>query len=600
METLEQPRRSRWRRSGSLISERISATGFPVKGDRRNSEGAPQSRRIFPAAETAHYASLLLTFLLLLRLGRQNWFFGDDWDFLVRRGLRGAEHGLFQPHNEHWSTIPILIYRSLFFLFGLRTYLPYFAVVLVLHLAVGHVVWRLLRQTGVAPWLSTALVATFLVSGAGAENFMWSFQIGFVGALLLGLIALLLLNHSDPAPWRDRLAVGTAVVSLLWAGVAVPLVAAGGILAAMRHGWRAGLRFVGPPAVVYLVWLKLVGYQGLHTHEVTKQGLLLVPSYTWQGLVTTVHGYTFFQGGGPVILLALGYALLRRPGWTRTPAAAALAAALGAICLFLTVAPGRVAYGVDQANAGRYHYLAWALLLPSIGVCLADLAGRDRGREFALIVLVSACVVHGFDTLDSAAGMLRERDETGRRQVMAAAEFVATGAPVFPVAPSLFSSPDLRPPSRLVALLRSGKLPQPRSVTPAERLSAIAALQVRFPPFAELPVDGSPGLTVRGAQHGALLPGPPGCVTLRPQGGRPEVTLGVSRASGLSVTSNAGGELRLLLREFKTGSTSDIGLTLDLKAGAPSSIDVGLTAAVPVFLLPEAGETTLCGVLLAG
>ena len=52
-------------------------------------------------------------------------FSGDDWDFLFFRGtVAGSDRGLFTPHNEHWSTIPILMYRAIFAMVGPRHYLP--------------------------------------------------------------------------------------------------------------------------------------------------------------------------------------------------------------------------------------------------------------------------------------------------------------------------------------------------------------------------------------------------------------------------------------------------------------------------------------------
>jgi len=544
----------------------------------------------------AHYGSLVFGVAILGRLGRHNWFFGDDWDFLVRRGVSGAELGLFAPHNEHWSTIPILIYRALYFFFGLRTYLPYFAVVLLLHVAAVHLVWRLLRRAGVDPWLSAVLAATLLVNGAGAENFMWSFQIGFIGALVFGLAALSLLNESETSRRRERLATGVAVMSLLWAGVAVPFVATGGILVAMRRGWRAALRFLVPPSMVYVAWLALVGHQGLQSHQMTGRGLLLVPSYVWKGLVTTVQGYTGLEGAGPVILLGLGYALLRREGWARSAAAAAPAAAVGALLLFLTIAPGRVALGIDQADAGRYHYLAWALLLPSIGVCLQHLAGPDTVKRAAVTLLSATCVVHGCDILLTASANLRERDDVDRRAVLAAAELAASGAPVLSVPPHRLFASDLRPPSRMVDLVRSGKLRIPRDLGTLDRLRAAVQMQVRLPPYAELPALDQPTLTAHTVVGAATTAFRAGCLTIQPQGARPEVALSVTAASGLRVTSAVGGELRLLLRAPRAATTTDLGIVVDLKPGVPSSIDIALTAAVPVLLLPASGETILCGV----
>ena len=69
-----------------------------------------------------------------LHAGRREWFYLDEWDFLARR--RASHLGdLFRAHNEHWVTIPVLVYRALYSMFGLRAYLPYRLVVLALYLA---------------------------------------------------------------------------------------------------------------------------------------------------------------------------------------------------------------------------------------------------------------------------------------------------------------------------------------------------------------------------------------------------------------------------------------------------------------------------------
>src|ERR1700761_6452390 len=75
-----------------------------------------------------------------LWLARRSWFIADDWDFLAHRSATSASD-LFRPHNEHWSTVPILIWRALFQIFGVRTYTPYLVLVLVAHLALAWLLW---------------------------------------------------------------------------------------------------------------------------------------------------------------------------------------------------------------------------------------------------------------------------------------------------------------------------------------------------------------------------------------------------------------------------------------------------------------------------
>ena len=81
---------------------------------------------MFVAVEVAALITILV-------LGRHMWFTYDEWDFLAGRRATSIVD-LFRPHNEHWSTLPILVYRGLFHVFGLKTYLPYQLVVVLLDL----------------------------------------------------------------------------------------------------------------------------------------------------------------------------------------------------------------------------------------------------------------------------------------------------------------------------------------------------------------------------------------------------------------------------------------------------------------------------------
>ena len=82
-------------------------------------------------------------------LDRNLWFFGDEWDFLTRRGLHGASFSIWAPHNEHWSVLPILLWRAIYSLAHLSTYWPYLVPLLLAHVAVVHLVWR--RSCGMGP-----------------------------------------------------------------------------------------------------------------------------------------------------------------------------------------------------------------------------------------------------------------------------------------------------------------------------------------------------------------------------------------------------------------------------------------------------------------
>jgi hypothetical protein len=137
-------------------------------------------------------------FPLLLVFGRHAWFTQDDWDFLSAR-TAGDLGDWFRGHFQHLVTLPILIYRLLWVLFGVRTYVPYLMLVIATHLAVAALVRALLRRAGVRPWLATLIAGGFVVFGAGGENILVAFQITFGGALVFGLLQLVL---ADPARHR--------------------------------------------------------------------------------------------------------------------------------------------------------------------------------------------------------------------------------------------------------------------------------------------------------------------------------------------------------------------------------------------------------------
>ena len=57
---------------------------------------------------------------LLVHWGHKWWFWADDWDFLANR-TGGNLGDLFRGHYQHWVTLPVLAYRLLWSIFGIRS-----------------------------------------------------------------------------------------------------------------------------------------------------------------------------------------------------------------------------------------------------------------------------------------------------------------------------------------------------------------------------------------------------------------------------------------------------------------------------------------------
>ena len=141
----------------------------------------------------------------------------DDWEFIVNRD-GGSFRDLMRPHNVHWSTLPILVYRGLFKIFGLNTYRPYMALSVATHLTIAVLLRVVIRRAGVHPWLATAAAGGFALFGTAYGDIVWGFQIGFAGPLMFGLAQLLLVDHDGPVDRRDALALVFGAAGLMCPG----------------------------------------------------------------------------------------------------------------------------------------------------------------------------------------------------------------------------------------------------------------------------------------------------------------------------------------------------------------------------------------------
>jgi len=190
---------------------------------------------------------------LYLVFARGEWFFLDEWDFLADRTAWNVGD-LLRPHVNHWTTLPIVAWRILWSVFGLRTYVPYVLLSVLVHVVVAALARVVMRRAGVDPWIATAVAGVVLVFGAGAQNVIYAFQITFTGALAFGLTQLVLADHDGPIDRRDWLGLLAGLLGLMCSGVAIAMVAVVGLAALARRGWRVAAFHVAPLAVAYLAW----------------------------------------------------------------------------------------------------------------------------------------------------------------------------------------------------------------------------------------------------------------------------------------------------------------------------------------------------------
>jgi hypothetical protein len=508
-------------------------------------------------ATALHLASLVVALAGLIYMDSHVWFGYDDFDFLFLRGLHSAAVSVWVPHNQHWSTIPILIYRAIFTFTALRTALPYSVVNIAAHVGLAHLLWRTMRLADVDPLVNAALVGVFLVLGSGASGTLRAFQIGFTGAVLLGWMFVLLENHEAPSHRRRAAAWTVSSLALMFSGVSITMVAVGGLVALMRRGWRAALLAIAPAFTIFAVWFLLVGHRHYSAGAPVRVIVLKLPSYVFAGLTATLSGTFGSTAIGPILLVAVVWWMAR----TQRPTAGALpafAGVAGALLFFVINGFGRDYLGSSEATSDRYIAVAAALCLPAIGMALSALVRRtprsardDRPSDArfgrlnrpALAIVLVALLLAGVTNLQMLIGarnsFLRQSGQL-ERQVVAAAE-IGTSAQTIPGSypldnPDSGGSHHVPNLSELLAVGR-GALPTGVQPNPSDRLAAATYTQLGLTTADLYPIGGARITAVSaGAEVG---PGRPGCFSVTAPSRPATVDLAVSSPTSIALHASA-------------------------------------------------------------
>ena len=481
------------RRAGSGFTRQAATWPAPVR---------PLLRRALARlagpdlATAAHLVSLAGAIAFWAWLDRGLWFFGDEWDFLVSRGLGyppGSTHGIWFPHNEHWSTLPILGWRALYHFWHLSSYWPYLSLLLAMQALTVHLAWRACRRAGASPWVSTAAATMLGFLGAGAEDFGWAFQVGFVGSVAFGLLGLDLLDRPgppaaapQPAPadglglltaaegqpsprrfalsalvpagrpgaavpakgqafsrlnWRSALsavlpagrdlaASAALLASLMCSTIGDAMVVGAAVLAFARLPKARALRLLWPPVACYVVWFFGVGRLGIAAHS----------DHFNLSTFTSLPGYVW-EGlstalGQAFNFDAAGAALLvGLAAWVAWRARRLWAErpALIALCASALAFYALAAVGRDAGGgptASRYVYVVFAILLPVVAVVLDG--GGKWGWAPARLAAVGLLVLSTLGNVGQARAFTSTRTALTSRlktQLEAVGELVASGTP---------------------------------------------------------------------------------------------------------------------------------------------------------------------------
>ncbi len=432
----------------------MDAAALPsARGERLGGRG---TIRLLFTPTPVHYSALVLSFVLILILGRNQWFFGDDWAIIVPRG----DGNIFVPHVGHWTLTPSVVFQLLRDRLGLGSYLPFLSLAVLAHLAVAHLVWRILGRIGVDRWLATILSIFVMLLGGASENIFWAFQFGFMGAIALGLWVLLLM---DRPKLNVPLILVLSVLAPTFSGTAIPVLAAAAVVGVIRHGWwRTGLLLL-PTAISYVTWYLLVSrfYPVPSTGISSAGGALLYAAAMYGGGLGRALPWIGL-GVIPALTAAVWFFATIRRG-LKSAAAPAYAMVVGSVVFVALTTYSRMSYGLSAAAAERYAYLTVALLLPAIGLQLTGLIRRSKAAFVATVAVLVALTAFNTVVLGIQAQAQATIETASEHRILSRLAAIIANPDdraLLTTAPDARRSPDLLG-SDLLTLYRQGEIPKP-------------------------------------------------------------------------------------------------------------------------------------------
>lgn len=429
--------------------------------------------------------------------GTTLWF--DEWEWALNR--RGSSLGVFlRPHNEHFSLVPLVIYKILFATAGLRDFAPYRALVVLAHLACVLVVF-VYASRRVGGGLALVPVTLILLLGPAWQNILWPFQITWLISLTAGVGAFVMLDRGDRA--GDIAASGLIALSLASSGLGLPILL-GLTLEVLWKRRRGEAWIVLVPLALYGLWWLFYEKTHLTPHNAT-----LAPGFAVDGVAASIAALLGLGGHGanppPSDAIAwgrpLGLAALGLVGWFVAarkkvpPRLAALLTTLTSFWLFTGLSRAEI----SPPSASRYLYVG-GLFVVLAAVELArglSLSLLSLPRRLLLAAVLVAVAVSNLGNLRDGARFLRGQSELTATDLgaletarpLVKPDYVAEGVPGSPFisivagryfsATSAFGSPATSPaqlaqasePARLNAdaeLIRIGEVTFAPSVAPVQ------------------------------------------------------------------------------------------------------------------------------------
>jgi hypothetical protein len=312
--------------------------------------------------------------VVLVWLGRDMTFYHDEWSLILKRDL--SIEGILAPHNEHLSATLVILYRVLLGTVGMGSYWPYLGVTFALHLAVGWLVYAIVRREtpGRSSGWALGAMAVMLFLGSGGDDILWAFQSATIGAVAAGMGAILV------APRRPWAAAGLLTIAMATSGASLAFLVGTGVRLLLTR--PRALAWLLVPAGLYLAWYVAFGASGVAA--LRSPSLDGVPAYVATGLAASAAGAlgSTLLAVGAAACVGLIAGLLRY----RPVPSIVLALLAAGVAFFVIAGTVRAELGPEQAAAPRYVYIVAPAFLVAGTLLLARLP-RQIGPRLGVVVL---------------------------------------------------------------------------------------------------------------------------------------------------------------------------------------------------------------------
>lgn len=339
---------------------------------------------------------------------------GDEWDYAIRLSSQPLGHALFQPPpDKYLIVVPLLLYKGLFEIFGISSYVPYRVVGIGLVIVSAGLFFLIVRRR-VGDLLAVPPTVLLLFFGSASEVVVTSLRIPSQIAIAAGLGMLLALDQRTLR--ADVLACVLLAVALLSHPESAAFAVAAAVLILFRPSpqrWRRSWVFLAPIAL-FAVLSALQTNSGGSSPAFDR--LDQVPAFIAQSFVAITAAITGASGviNGPpfhdpigwiVAGLVIGVAVLglSRRSTSLAPMFWALLAAL----LTLLVSTGLAPVAFERTPGTPRYLYPEALLLLLLMAELARATRFPRAAAWAITAVLVAALVANFQDVRSSASRLR-------------------------------------------------------------------------------------------------------------------------------------------------------------------------------------------------